>query len=104
MHVVVAARARTPRAEDYYRGLLAGQAYLHSLGVTGWQDAIVGNYAGMDDAGPTYHSAAQRGDLTAHVVGALWWDRDRGDEQVAVPGRASCRATPRAGSGRPASR
>ena len=27
--------------------------------------------------------AAQRGDLTAHVVGALWWDRDRGDEQVA---------------------
>ncbi len=69
--------------EDYYRGLMAGQAYLHSLGVTGWQDAIVGSYAGMDDAGPTYQLAAKRGDLTAHVVGALWWDRDRGVEQIA---------------------
>lgn len=69
-------------AEDYYRALLTGQAYLHSLGVTGWQDAIVGAYAGMDDPGPTYLGAAQRGELTAHVVGALWWDRDRGDEQV----------------------
>ena len=74
----------TPGATDeqYYAGLLAGQAYLHSLGVTGWQDAIVGEYAGMDDAGPTYVEAAQRGDLTAHVVGALWWDRDAGEEQV----------------------
>ena len=36
----------------------------------------------MDDPGPTYLRAAQRGDLTAHVVGALWWDRDRGEEQV----------------------
>ena len=69
--------------EEYYRGLLAGQAYLHSVGVTGWQDAIVGSYAGMDDVGPTYQLAAQRGDLTAHVVGALWWDRDRGVEQIA---------------------
>ena len=69
--------------DEYYRGLLAGQAYLHSLGVTGWQDAIVGSYAGMDDVGPTYQLAARRGDLTAHVVGALWWDRDRGAEQIA---------------------
>ncbi len=37
----------------------------------------------MEDPGPTYLRAAQRGDLTAHVVGALWWDRDRGEEQVA---------------------
>ena len=69
--------------EEYYRGLMAGQAYLHSLGVTGWQDAIVGSYAGMDDAGPTYQLAARRNELTAHVVGALWWDRDRGAEQIA---------------------
>jgi predicted amidohydrolase YtcJ len=81
MHVV-ARHVPGTAAEDYYRGLLAGQEYLHSLGVTGWQDAIVGNYAGMDDPGPTYQLAAQRGELTAHVVGALWWDRDRGDEQV----------------------
>jgi len=37
----------------------------------------------MDDPGPTYRRAAAAGDLTAHVVGALWWDRDRGVEQVA---------------------
>ncbi len=69
--------------EAYYEGLLAAQAHLHSLGVTGWQDAIVGSYAGMDDPGPTYQEAARRGDLTAWVVGALWWDRDRDEEQVA---------------------
>ena len=62
--------------------LAAGQSYLHSLGVTGWQDAIIGEYAGMDDPGPAYLRAAQRGTLTGHVVGALWWDRDRGTEQV----------------------
>ena len=69
--------------EQYYAGLLAGQAHLHSMGVTGWQDAIVGAYGGMDDPGPTYVEAERRGDLTGHVVGALWWDRDAGEEQVA---------------------
>jgi len=80
---VVVRHAPGTSAADYYAGLMAGQAYLHSLGVTGWQDAIVGEYAGMDDPGPTYLEAARRGDLTADVVGALWWDRDRGEEQVA---------------------
>ena len=70
-------------AEEYYAAFLAGQSHLHSVGVTGWQDAIVGAYAGMDDPGPTYLRAARAGDLTAHVVGALWWDRGRGEEQVA---------------------
>ena len=51
--------------------------------MTGWQDAIVGAYAGMDDPGPTYLRAAREGDLSAHVVGALWWDRSRGEEQIA---------------------
>ena len=63
-------------------GLLAGQAHLHAQGVTGWQDAIVGAYAGLADPGPAYRRAAVRGDLTAHVVGALWWDRERGVEQL----------------------
>lgn len=69
--------------DDYLAALLAGQAHLHSLGVTGWQDAIVGAYGGIEDPGPTYLRAARSGALTAHVVGALWWDRDRGPEQVA---------------------
>ncbi|ANH39002.1 N-substituted formamide deformylase precursor [Nocardioides dokdonensis FR1436] len=63
-------------------GLAAGQAYLHACGITGWQDAIIGAYAGMDDPGPTYRRAAERGTLTGHVVGALWWDRGRGAEQL----------------------
>ena len=40
--------------DDYHAALLAGQAYLHSLGVTSWQDAIVGSYSGMDDPASTY--------------------------------------------------
>ena len=68
---------------DYRAALLAGQAYLHSLGVTSWQDAIVGSYAGMDDPGSTYVEAAASGELRSHVVGALWWDRQQGVEQVA---------------------
>lgn len=80
---LVADLAPATTEAEYDAALLAGQSYLHSVGVTGWQDAIVGAYAGMDDPGPAYLRAAQRGVLTAHVVGALWWERDRGLEQVA---------------------
>jgi predicted amidohydrolase YtcJ len=69
--------------EEYADALLVAQAYLHSLGITGWQDAILGRYANIDDVGPVYLEAAQRGALTARVVGALWWERDRGAEQIA---------------------
>lgn len=72
-----------PDPEESYAGFLEGQHYLHSLGVTGWQDAILGAYGGHADPAPVYLRAAERGDLTADVVGALWWDRDRGLEQVA---------------------
>ncbi len=74
-----------PAADDAQlrAGLLEGQRHLHSLGVTSWQDAIVGSYSGMRDPGPTYARAAAEGDLTGTVVGALWWERDRGIEQVA---------------------
>jgi predicted amidohydrolase YtcJ len=68
--------------EDYYHGLVAGQAYLFALGVTAWQDAIVGAYAGMDDSGPTYLRAVEKGELVADVVGALWWDRSLGVAQI----------------------
>jgi predicted amidohydrolase YtcJ len=69
--------------EDYYAALMAGQGYLHSVGVTSWQDAIVGAYSGMDDPASTYEAAAANGDLRSHVVGALWWERRLGVEQVA---------------------
>jgi predicted amidohydrolase YtcJ len=56
-------------------GLAEGQRYLHSVGVTGWQDAIVGAYAGHEDTTPVYLDAVAAGTLTARVVGALWWPR-----------------------------
>ena len=62
--------------------LMDAQAYLHSLGITGWQDAILGAYANMGDATPAYVELAREGRLTARVVGALWWQRDRGAEQI----------------------
>ncbi|WP_063736259.1 amidohydrolase [Streptomyces sp. RTd22] len=62
--------------------LLRAQSVLHALGVTAWQDAIVGSYANMADPTPAYHAALDDGLLTARVVGALWWDRARGAEQI----------------------
>jgi predicted amidohydrolase YtcJ len=67
---------------EYAAGLVEGQGHLFSLGVTAWQDAIVGAYAGMADTGSTYLDAVASGDLVADVVGALWWDRDLGLDQV----------------------
>ena len=82
--MAVVSRHCPPTAQDeYYRGLLEGQRHLHSLGVTAWQDAILGAYAGADDASDVYLRAVEAGELTGTVVGALWWDRERGEEQVA---------------------
>ena len=77
-------RRLAPRAglEEQIEGLLIGQRYLHSLGVTGWQDAIVGEYSTLQDAFDAYVTAAGRGSLTARVRGALWFERGRGLEQL----------------------
>lgn len=68
--------------DDWYAGLLAGQDYLLSLGITGWQDAIVGRSPGMPDPVHAYLRGSSEGTLIANVVGALWWDRDRGMDQL----------------------
>ncbi len=62
--------------------LKLGQRYLHSFGVTAWQDAIVGSYGDAGDPAGSYVAAATSGELTGRVVGALWWDRSRGLEQI----------------------
>ncbi|MFD6076634.1 amidohydrolase [Streptomyces hydrogenans] len=69
-------------AEDRLAGLLRAQRLLHSLGITGWQDALLGSFNGMSDPADAYLTAAQDGSLTARVTGALWWDRERGAEQI----------------------
>ncbi len=63
-------------------GLREAQRYLHAFGITGWQDAIVGAYDGLQDTFAVYRAAAETGELTARVVGALWWDRRLGPEQM----------------------
>ncbi|WBQ05357.1 amidohydrolase [Kribbella sp. CA-293567] len=68
--------------EEQVAALVEAQAYLHSMGVTGWQDAILGDYANLSDSTPAYVELARAGRLTARVNGALWWRRDRGAEQI----------------------
>ena len=73
--------APEPTADEVYQGLLEGQRYLHSLGITAWQDAIVSTDFWMDNYS-AYLRAAGNDDLTARVVGSLWWDRERGEDQI----------------------
>ena len=68
--------------DDWYNALLTAQDYLLSLGITGWQDAIVGRYEGEADPLTAYLRAVKAGTLLASVTGALWWDRHRGLEQL----------------------
>ncbi|AYG83851.1 N-substituted formamide deformylase [Streptomyces hundungensis] len=74
----------TPRSTPAERlaALLRAQAHLHAYGITAWQDAIIGGFGSMDDPADAYVAAARDGSLTARVVGALWWDRERGAEQI----------------------
>ncbi|MEX1043482.1 MAG: amidohydrolase [Acidimicrobiia bacterium] len=53
--------------------LTAGVGYLHRKGVTSWQDAWIADRE---------HRSYREFDLAGDVVGALWWDRERGLEQI----------------------
>lgn len=74
---MVMAFAPQDTVDDFVAGLLRGQDELFRYGITGWQDANVGD---------TMHEAYLRisGDnrLRARVVGAMWRDRQKGLEQV----------------------
>lgn len=65
-----------------YAGLLRAQEELLELGITGWQDALIGEAAGLRDSLPAYRRAVAEGALVAHVVGAQWWSRTAGGEQI----------------------
>jgi predicted amidohydrolase YtcJ len=79
---LVAKHVPAATEEDLVAGLLRAQELLHSLGITGWQDALVGSDSGLGDVTGTYRTALDRDLLTARVVGALWWERDQGLEQL----------------------
>ncbi|KRF33823.1 amidohydrolase [Yonghaparkia sp. Soil809] len=79
---LVADLAPSPSPDDVHAALLEAQRYALSVGITGWQDAIVGDYFGSADTAQVYRRALADGRLLVDVTGALWWDRDRGVEQV----------------------
>ncbi|HEU5417796.1 MAG TPA: amidohydrolase [Streptosporangiaceae bacterium] len=79
---LVGALVPDPSLAEQVAGLLLAQQHLHARGITGWQDAIVGSYLGSLDPLDAYLAAAESGQLTARVRGALWWDRSRGAEQL----------------------
>lgn len=69
-----------PRSrEDWAAGLREAQSYLHALGVVGWQDAKVLHQPAEAEI---YAMLADQGELTAHVVGAQWWEADGGLDQL----------------------
>ncbi|GAA2613025.1 amidohydrolase [Actinomadura fulvescens] len=71
-----------PTLDEQVDAMLTAQRHLHALGITAWQDAIVGDYPGTTDPTRVYHELISRGLLTARVRGCLWWRRDRGVEQL----------------------
>ena len=81
---LVADRVPPTSPAELVAGLVAGQTHLHALGITSFQDACVGaaGELGMPDSFDTYLMAADYGMLSSHVVGALWWDRSRGLDQI----------------------
>lgn len=66
--------AQTP--EELAAGLAIAADYLKSVGVTGWQEAILGDYAGYHDASAVYREARQTGTIQETTTGALWVPRD----------------------------
>ena len=85
MHARRPARCPRTTGDEYYAALLAGQAYLHSLGVTGWQDAIVGRLRrhGRPRPRPTAAAAAQRRPHARTSSARCGGTAARGQEQVA---------------------
>jgi predicted amidohydrolase YtcJ len=83
-----------PSLAEQVAGIAEGQRYLLSLGITAWQEAIVGDYAVTPDSFDAFLDAGRRGLLTARVTGALWWQRGTGAGQLArlVDRRAQAQA------------
>lgn len=75
--MLVSRHAPEDTVDDFVAGLIRGQDELLGYGITGWQDAIV--RPPIQDA---YLRLAEEGGLRGRVVGALWWERHRGIDQI----------------------
>jgi predicted amidohydrolase YtcJ len=76
MTLVVAAMP-SETDEEVEAALLKGQDHLVSFGITGWMDAWVD-----EPIHRAYLRLAGRGNLVGSVLGALWWDRSLGLDQI----------------------
>jgi predicted amidohydrolase YtcJ len=74
---VVMRYAPVDTVEDFVDGVLRGQEELLRYGITGWQDAHV-----SEEIQEAYLRLDKEGRLQGRVVGALWWEHDRGLEQI----------------------
>jgi predicted amidohydrolase YtcJ len=74
---LVESHAPEDTSVDYEMGLVRGQEELLPCGITGWQDAGV-----FEELHQAYLALARSDRLVGRVVGALWWDRHRGLDQI----------------------
>jgi predicted amidohydrolase YtcJ len=82
---LVADHAPKPTPAEWEAAIERGQAHLHRLGITAWQDAAVG-----PEMLAAYRALAERGRLTGRAVAALRWLPEDGLTQL--PGLVERRA------------
>ncbi|REK22684.1 MAG: amidohydrolase [Actinobacteria bacterium] len=75
--------------EDFVMGLMRGQEEMLRFGITSWQEAAV-----TPPVQEAYLRVAGSGRLAGDVVGALWWDRERGLDQIDDLARRRERSAP----------
>ena len=75
---LVADLAPRPGPAEWEAAVERGQAHLHRLGITAWQDAAV-----LPEMLAAYRSVAERGRLTGRAVAALRWQVEAGEAQLA---------------------
>jgi hypothetical protein len=71
--------SKMPPVTDARReaGLRYAVKLLNGFGITAVQDASVN-----EDDLKTYQKLDEAGDLSLHVIGSIWWERDQGVEQI----------------------
>jgi predicted amidohydrolase YtcJ len=75
---LVADLAPRPDQAEWEAAIERGQAHLHRLGITAWQDAAVD-----PEMLAAYRALAERGRLTGRAVAALRWQVEAGEAQLA---------------------
>lgn len=89
-----------PRSGDLAAELARSARALHAAGITGWQEAALGEYGGIPDVTGAYRTALAAGTLAGHATGAIWVPRDLGEDDVdAFVASCAARRDASAGSG-----